>query len=210
MKQITILTCILVISGALFLSAQPVNAATDSQRYTMTRGGTWTYKTLDLNYVNKNKINLRSAHLVQKVEFISPATVQIMANDLGKKVGFSLSKSGVKYGIELAGSYGITVAKKKLIEKFGYSTASKMIPYLATFSWSYIALDVLNDITTGQNLFRLTSAASKKTGLIYEKAMSGGWDASRWFYWDGSSRYGKYPTVYLNPNKYQIGRVSYK
>lgn len=205
-----VFTCLVILLSTLFLPLQRINAGPDSLTFTMKKGGSWTYTTLDMDYVKKNKINLKSANIVQKVEFIPPETVQIMANDLAQKVGISKSKEYIKFGVESAASYGIKIAKDKLVKKFGSSAVSKVIPFLAYFTWSYTAIDIMSSIATGQNLTRLATAAKNKTGLIYVKSTSGGWSSSKWHYWDGTSRYGKYPTVYLNPNKYQYGNVSIK
>ncbi|PYE50907.1 hypothetical protein DFQ00_103326 [Paenibacillus barcinonensis] len=137
--------------------------------------------------------------------YLSPATVQIMANDLGNKVGLTMTKQGLKLAVETAASSGITAAKNKLIAKYGSSTAAKFIPYLNILAWSYTAYDLFSTINDGRSLKRLTDAAKAGKGLIYKNYTNGSGDG--WYLWDGSSKYGEYPYAVLNPNKYQLGTV---
>ncbi|RJG23764.1 hypothetical protein [Paenibacillus thiaminolyticus] len=148
----------------------------------------------------------RNIEIVQRMEFIPPDVVQVMANDMLKSIGADMSKEMVKHGIKVAIASGIDKAKKSLTTKYGATKAAKIVPFLSFFAWGYTAYDILTTVADGHKASFLADAASQKKGVIYKQARSTG-DMSKWYLWDGSSRYGKYPYAILNPNKYQFGRV---
>lgn len=207
-KNLKAIVCLLLIVSTVFSNSITAFASPTGLTFTMTNGGTWDYLKMDTSTTrNWSQTDYRSFVLVQKVTFITPDQVKNQLFSLTKSVGVDLSKSAVKYAVETAASSGIEIAKKKLIAKFGSSVAGKVIPYVSIFSWAYTAYDILSSVATGQQLTLLSNAVSKGTGLIYVKQRNTG-DASRYYYWDGSSQYGKYPSAILNPNKYEYGKIT--
>ncbi|WP_413406965.1 hypothetical protein [Paenibacillus amylolyticus] len=203
------LSVMLSLIGVL-LPLSKANAGADNLVFNMSKGGTWKYEgKIDVDYVNKmgwSGNDWRAIEIVQEMKFLSPSTVQIMANDLANDVGVSLSNSAIKHGVDVAVSSGIQAAKNSVTQKFGSSVAAKVIPYLNIVSWSYTAYYLFDSITKGQDLVRLSNAAKAGKGLIYKNSTNG--TGNGWYLWDGSSRYGSYPYAILNPNKYQFGKVT--
>lgn len=191
---------------------QKVSAAPTGLLFNMPNGGMFEHTKMDYEYINS--LNLSSIEIamlnnvvVDKVEFIPPDIVKKQYDALALDVGISMSKEYIKTGISLAISLGITKAKEELTKKYGAAIASKIIPYLNALSWSWTAYNLLSTIETGQELSRLASAAQANKGLIYEwKGLVG--STFNWYYWDGSSQYGSYPTAILNPTPYQYGDVT--
>lgn len=200
-----ILVAALAVTPIINVSAAPNHSLT----FKMTNGGKWEYNgKTDTSVTSKwTNADWHSATVVNKVVYLTPSNVKSNLYKTAKDVGASETLSGIKYGVEMAASYGITVAKQKLINKFGSSVASKFVPILSYFSWTYTAVDILQAIATGKKLSLLADAASKNKGLIYVNQRNKG-DASTWYYWDGSSSYGSYPNAKLGPNNWQYGKVT--
>lgn len=209
--KLTLVTLTFALLFSSFYPTLSTSAGPDNLSFKMTNGGKWEYEgKVDTDYVKKmgwTGNDWRAIEIVRKMEFIPPDMVQIMVNDLAKDIGADMSNEIIKWGVDAAVASGISSAKKSLITKYGAVQAAKVIPYLSFFAWSYTAYDVFSTIAKGQRLEFLAEAASKKTGVIYKDAGSTG-DSSDWYFWDGSSRYGKYPNAILNPNKYQFGKVT--
>lgn len=204
-RVIAILMCALMV----FSSVSPSFALkSHSKNYTMKYGGTWTYNgKTDYSITKKwSPAKWRSAIVVQEVVFISPDGVKNELYKLSKKVGVAKMNSAVKYAVETAAAHGVSKAKTKVTAKFGAKVAGYVIPFVSYFSWGYVAIDIAKDIGEGQALHRLSVAAEKNKGLIYVKQRGLG-DMSRWYYWDGSSTFGKYPNAKLGPNTWQYGTV---
>ncbi|WP_339167733.1 hypothetical protein MKX75_28400 [Paenibacillus sp. FSL R5-0341] len=194
-KKFTLVTlCLTLILAGIFMPISRASAGSDNLLFKKPDGGSWKYTKMDANYVKQrgwSGNDFRTLEVVQEMTYLSPATVQIIANDLGNKLGVTMTKAGLKLAVETAASSGIT--------------AAKLIPYLNFFAWSYTAYDLFTTINDGRDLKRLTDAAKAGKGLIYKKATNGFGDG--WYVWDGSSSYGTYPYAKLNPNKYQLGTV---
>ncbi|WP_145408964.1 hypothetical protein [Paenibacillus xylanexedens] len=209
-KKFTLVTlCLMLLLAGTLIPHSKASAGSDNLLFKMPNGGSWKYTVMDANYVKKmgwSNHDFRVLEVVHEMTYLSPATVQIMANDLGNKVGLTMTKQGLKLAVETAASSGITAAKQKLTAKYGASTAAKFIPYLNFFAWSYTAYDLFSTINEGRSLQRLTDAAKQGKGLIYKNKTNGHGDG--WYLWDGSSSYGEYPYAKLNPNKYQLGKVT--
>lgn len=205
-----VITSLLLCVVMIFSTITPAYALKSyGTKYTMKQGGTWTYtgKT-DTSITKKwNTSDWRSVTVVEKVVFIAPNTVKKKLDKLVDEVGFSKSKAGVKYAVETAATYGIEKAKTKIKQKYGTKVAGYIIPYVSCFSWGYVAYDVLSEISEGNMIKRLNTAVKKNTGLIYVKQRTSAGNMSKYFYWNGSSKFGKYPTAYLGPNTWQYGKV---
>lgn len=199
-----ILSVLIMIIFFISFTLQPAQAV-KYKTYTLKNGGTWTYTSADTS-VTKNWTpnDWRTKIPVEKVTFVSPKNTEKMFNNLITDVGVDLAHSVVKYGVETAVSYGITVAKDKLKKKFGAKVTSKAIPILSAFSWSYTVVDILSDMATGQELQILQKASKQKTGIIYVKAQA---STGGYYLWNGSTSYGKYPYAKLGPNQWQKGKV---
>lgn len=171
-------------------------------------GGTWEYNgKMDLDVTRNWSANdYRSVTCVQKIQFYTPEQVHAEALLLGANMGDSQAKSWINTAVSTAASYGIEVAKKKLISSLGAQVAGKLIPFLNVFSWGYTAVTVLDAMFQGQQLYRYSNAARKGVGLIFVQARSTG-DCSEWYEWSGSP-YGTYPYAKLGPNNWQFGNVT--
>lgn len=201
---------ILLVAVLTTIPVKNVFAAPDhSLTFTMNNGGEWKYngKTDTSVTGSWSSTDWRSALVVNKVIYMSPTTVKSKLYKAAKEVGVDQTLSVVKYGVEVAASSGVEIAKQKITTKFGTSIASKVIPILAVFSWTYTAVDLLSAVASGQKLNLLADAASKNKGLIYVNQRTTG-DMSKWYYWDGSSSYGSYPYAKLGPNNWQYGDVT--
>lgn len=208
-KKFTLVTlCLMLLLAGTLLPHSKASAGSDNLLFKMPNGGSWKYTHMDANYVKQmgwSGNDFRTLEVVQEMTYLSPSTVQIMANDLANKVGLTMSKQAIKLGVETAASSGLTAAKTQITAKFGASTAAKVIPYLNILAWSYTAYDLFSTIEQGRSLTRLSDAAKAGKGLIYKNYTNGYGDG--WYLWDGSSSYGEYPYAKLNPNKYQLGTV---
>ncbi|MGQ8871127.1 hypothetical protein [Paenibacillus sp. TSA_86.1] len=190
---------------------QTAHAASTNLIIKMPNGGKFTHTKMDFKYLqdrnfSSTQIAALGYQVRREVKFLSPDMVKKQYNALALSVGLDMSKEYVKVGTEMAASYGIQIAKKKLAEKYGQAVATKLIPYLALFSWGYTAYDMLSTVHTGQELSRLAQAASANKGLVYESIGLVG-TTFKWHFWDGSSQYGAYPNAKLNPTPYQFGDV---
>lgn len=148
--------------------------------------------------------------LREEVIFITPNAVKNKFDKMVDEIGVSKSKSAIKYGIEYAAGKSIDKAKTQLKKKFGEKVAGAVIPYLNYFTWGYIAYDVISDVEEGKPLLRLDNAVEKNTGLIFIHQRNSYGDLSKYVYWNGATKYGKYPTAYLGPNTWQYGNVKVK
>lgn len=207
-----IFSFILVFSMIIVSSTFSSSAISYGINYKMPKGGSWTYSGSTDTSITKNwtQQKWRSVVVVQKMEFISPSTVQLITNNLAKSVGLDKSKAIVKYGIDTASTVGVTKAKEKLIQKYGQNIAGKVIPYINAIGWTKTAFDILDDIALGQKLTFYSNAALKNKGIIYVQARKGSGNASKHYLWDSSSPYGSYPNAKVGPNNWQKGTVSIK
>lgn len=206
------LSFFLVFSIIILSSTNSVSALSYGKNYKMNKGGSWTYSGSTDQSITKNwnQQKWRSVLVIQKIEFISPSTVQLITNNLAKSVGISKSKTMVKYAVDTASSIGVQKAKEKLIKKFGKDLAGKVIPYINAIGWTKTAIDILDDISLGQKLKIYSNAALKNKGIVYVQARKGSGDASKHYLWDSSSPYGSYPNAKLGPNNWQKGSILIK
>lgn len=206
-KGFIFLICSILISTSV-IQASALSYVT----YRMPNGGSWTYSGSTDKSITKNwnQSKWRSVTVVEKIEFISPSTVQKITNNLAKQVGISKSKAVVKYGIDVAATQGVAKAKNLIIQKFGSQIAGSVIPYINAIGWVKTAYDILNDIDLGKKLTLYSNAAIKKKGVVYVKARQGSGSSSRHYYWDSSSPYGFYPFAKLGPNNWQKGNTKIK
>ncbi|MFJ2046136.1 hypothetical protein ACIOBL_21250 [Paenibacillus taichungensis] len=174
----------------------------------MPNGGTWTFKSLDMDEWKKlAEYQQRSANYPVEIQYIPPATVQTMANDLLKEMGYDKATSGIKIAVDTALASGVEAAKRALTNKYGASTAAKFIPYLSYFLWGKVAYEFITDTADGVKAMFLANAAAKKTGIIRVVSLR---NSVSWHYWDGSSDLGSYPTAFINPNKLTFGNTVIK
>jgi hypothetical protein len=208
-KKFKVLSCVLLASILLVTNSTSVLAGPTNLSFYMPNGGSWEYNGKTDTDITQHwsTADWMSVTVVQNVIFLSPDTVKNKLYKLASELGISMTNEYIKTGLELAASYGIEQAKKKLVEKLGSSIAGKVIPYLSAISWAYTAYDLLDTMSAGEELTRLTNAVVNNTGIIYVKQRGLG-DESTWYYWDGSSKYGTYPNVKLNPNNWQYGNVT--
>lgn len=202
----------LLLCSILVFTSTIKSSALSYTTYRMPNGGSWTYSGRTDTSITKNwsQTKWRSVVVVQKVEFISPSTVQKVTNDLAKKVGIEKSRAAVKYGIDAAATHGVTKAKDMIVKKFGSKIAGKVIPYINAIGWIKTACDILDDIALGDKLKMYSNAATKKKGIVYVKARQGSGSATKHYYWDSSSPYGSYPYAQVGPNKWQKGSTKIK
>jgi hypothetical protein len=207
-KVIKILFCTLLVNVLLFSNSVTALAGPTNLNFYMPNGGSWKYNgTTDTNVTQYfSPADWRGLTVVQEVIFFSPAQVKDQLYAAATDAGIDMITSAVKVGIDAAIASGITAAKKIVTQSFSAAVVAKAIPILSAAAWTYTALDIISTMAAGEELLRLTNAAKNNQGLIWVSQRGLG-DASRWYIWNGSSQYGTYPSVKLNPNNWQYGNV---
>ncbi|OPJ55358.1 hypothetical protein [Clostridium oryzae] len=212
MKKIITNTSLFILTFLLIFnfSIIPAKAAPyHSVTITIKKGGSWTYNHKDDEKITKHwtsnqYVKYEHFYKIAYIKFIPPKAVQALANKTLMACGKDKKKAIISFMVQKSLSFGKAKAKKMAIAKFGASIVSKFIPYLNAVSWGYTAITLFQSVEEGYNEIFYSTAAKKKTGVIIEHRTSGKINN---YYWNGSTKYGKYPYAHLGSNNWQYGKV---
>ena len=194
----------LLLSCVIAFSCVANAAAFTQNSYHMPHGACWKWDgKFDLNVTGSwSSSTYANAQLFQEVQYLTPAQVKIMYDDIYSEMAQSDISAAYPVIVNMIITYGVKKAKTMITQKLGANVESKFIPFLNSISWTVTILQTLSDIGSGlqanfiKNLYQanqglIIGTGRQNAGALYLKtAWTGKW---------GTYPYGK------SPNNYQFG-----